>query len=309
VGGLVLGFGAVALDQILYVDRPLSAGKGRVTGRITDHGGNVATALVAVVRLGGRAAFVGWLGEAGADPPDPSEAELLRQGVDTTRAPRRPDARAVQSVITVAPDGERFIAFDDAVPHGTFEALADAVLAEGRVLLIDAYATHALPAVARARALGLAVVADIEWSDGPATDRLLALVDHLVLPQDFARSQTGATTPATMIAALWAEGRSAVVLTDGARGCLLRQAGDLGLWHLPGHAVDAVDTTGAGDCFHGAYAWALADGRTALDAALFANAAAALSVTARGGQRGLPDRAAVNARLAAPDAPAPRRFV
>ncbi len=58
----MLGFGAVAIDDLIYVDRPLAAGKGKVTSRILDYGGNVATALVAVARLGGSAAFVGWLG-------------------------------------------------------------------------------------------------------------------------------------------------------------------------------------------------------------------------------------------------------
>ncbi len=133
-----------------------------MTSRITDHGGNVATALVAVARLGGRAGFVGWLSD---QPADPSARELERQGVDISLAPRRPDAKAIQSVITVGPDGERFIAYDDDVPHGTSEALADPSLAPARVLLIDGYATGSHRVVARARALGLAVVADIEWSD------------------------------------------------------------------------------------------------------------------------------------------------
>ena len=57
----VLGFGSISVDDIIYVDQPLKRGKGRVTNRITEHGGNVATALVAVARLGGRAGFIGWL--------------------------------------------------------------------------------------------------------------------------------------------------------------------------------------------------------------------------------------------------------
>jgi sugar/nucleoside kinase (ribokinase family) len=297
--GLVLGFGAVAVDEIYYVDRPLSAGKGRVTGRITDHGGNVATALVQVARLGGQAGYVGWLG----DGRSASETELVRQGVDIAGAPRRPDARSVRSIITVDPDGNRFIAYDDAVPHGTSDKLADAVLAAGRVLLIDAYATHSLDVVRRARALGVAVVADIEWSAGAETGALLAAADHVVLPMDFALAQTGGTTPAQMLDMLWSADRSAVVLTDGEHGCHLRQSGSDTVWHIPAHAVTAVDTTGAGDCFHGSYAWALAAGHAPLDAAVFANAAAALSVTRRGGQAGLPDRAAVDALLSSPDAP------
>ena len=83
----VLGFGAIAVDDILYVDRPLSEGKGKIIGRIVDHGGNVATALVAVARLGGRAGFIGWLSDQSVE--DSSARELERDGVDTSLAPRR----------------------------------------------------------------------------------------------------------------------------------------------------------------------------------------------------------------------------
>ncbi len=114
--------------------------------------------------------------------------------------------------------------------------------------------------VARARALGLAVVADIEWTIGAETDRLIALADHLVLPIGFARADTGESDPAAMLARLWSEDRAAVVLTDGERGSYMRQRGDAALWHIPAHRVRRVDTTGAGDCFHGAYAFALTEG-------------------------------------------------
>jgi sugar/nucleoside kinase (ribokinase family) len=162
--------------------------------------------------------------------------------------------------------------------------------------------------VQRARALGLAVVADVEWSSGPETGALLAAADHLVLPMGFAMAHTGRTTPAQIADMLWSDDRSAVVLTDGEHGCHLRQSGSDAIWRIPAHAVTAVDTTGAGDCFHGAYAWALSAGHAPLDAAIFANAAAALSVTQQGGQAGLPDRAAVDALLTLPDAPVASRI-
>jgi len=299
----VLGFGAVTIDDIIYVDGPLSAGKAKVTGRVTDHGGNVATALVAVARLGGRAGFIGWLGDQPGD--DPSACELERHGVDTSHAPRRADARPIRSVITVGADGERFIAYDDEVPHGTSETVADDTLARGRVLLIDGYATHAHAVVGRARALGLAVVADIEWTIGPATDALMALADHLVLPIGFARAYTGESPAASILRSLWSDDSAAVVLTDGERGVYMRQRGDAVLWHIPAHEVRAVDTTGAGDCFHGAYAFALTEGKSPLYAALFANAAAAISVTGHGGQMALPGRGACLAKLAETGAPVP----
>ncbi len=298
----VLGFGALAVDDILYVDRPLCAGKGKVTKRVCDHGGNVATALVAVARLGGRAAFIGWLGNP---PEDVGGRELERQGVSTGFAPRHADAAPIRSVITVGPDGERFIAYDDDVLHGTSPDLPDAVLAQAPVLLIDGYAVHSEAAVARARRSGLSIVADIEWTIGSASDRILSLADHLVLPIAFARSCLKEDDPQVLLEALWSPDRSAVVLTDGERGSYLRQRGDPVFWHVPAYRVQAVDTTGAGDCFHGAYALALAEGGSPLDCVIFAATAAAISVTSHGGRRGLPDRAMCLSWMAGEHAPVP----
>ncbi len=298
----VLGFGAIAVDDIIYVDRPLAAGKGKVTRRIMDHGGNVATALVAVARLGGRAGFIGWLSDR---PDDPSARELAAQGVDISFAPRRPDAKAIRSVITVGADGDRFIAYDDDVPHGTSDTLPDEVLAQAKVLLIDGYAAHSHAVVARARALGLAVVADIEWTIGHGTDTLMRLSDHLVLPFGFGQSYTGRTNAVDILRDLWSKDRSAVVLTDGERGAYVRHRGDGVVWHIPAHAVKTVDTTGAGDCFHGAYAFALTGGKSPVDSALYATAAAAISVMGHGGRKALPDHPACLSRMAGQDAVVP----
>jgi sugar/nucleoside kinase (ribokinase family) len=302
-GRQILGFGALSVDRILYVDRAFGEGKGRVTGKAVDFGGNVGTALVAAARLGGNAGFIGWLS---LDPAaDPSGEELERNGVAIADAPRRADARAVQSTIIVTPDGERFIAFDDDIPHGTDADLPDAVLGQGAVLLVDSYATCVVPVVQRARRLGLAVVADIEWTVGAETDALMAACNHLVLPLAFGQSVTGLEAPGDILRTLWSDDREALVLTDGARGAYVRQRGDSTLWHVPAHPVVAIDTTGAGDCFHGAYALGLAEGKAPLSAAAYATAAAALSVTGRGGRAALPGHEACRALMTTGAAPAP----
>lgn len=289
-GTQVLGFGSISVDNIIYVDQPLKNGKGRITGRMAEHGGNVATALVAVARLGGRAAFIGWLG---VEPQQALSAQdLEKHGVDTSFAPRHPNARAIEAVITVGSDGERFIAYDDDVMHGTSDAISDEILSQARVLMIDGYATHALEVVSRARRLGASVVADIEWTIGSATDALMQLVDHLVLPIAFARMHTGESEVSAILRRLWSAERRAVVLTDGEKGSYVLQKGDPIIWHIPAYKATAVDTTGAGDCFHGAYAFALTQGKLPVAAALFANAAAAISVTGQGGRKALPDGSA-----------------
>ena len=71
------------------------------------------------------------------------------------------------------------------------------------------------------------------------------------------------------------------------------------------YKVRAVDTTGAGDCFHGAYAFALTEGRSAVACALYATAAAAISVTGQGGRMALPGHSACLAMMEGEDAPAP----
>lgn len=296
----ILGFGAIAIDDIAYVDRPLSAGKGKVLQSTRAFGGNVATALAAVARLGGNAGFIGWLSDA-AD--DAVLCDLIESGVETAFAPRHPDARPVRSRITVGSDGDRFIAYDDDAMLGTAPDFPDEVLSRAAVLIVDGYAIRSLDVVARGRELGLAILGDIEWSGGPSTERLIALCDHLILPLGFARTATGCRSPAEMLDALWSPSRSAVVLTDGGRGVYYRGRDETGLWHLPSHRVAVVDSTGAGDCFHGAYAHALTRGADTAGRVAFAAAAAALSVTGHGGREALPNEDQVMQLLASANAP------
>jgi sugar/nucleoside kinase (ribokinase family) len=302
----VLGFGAIAIDELIYVDRPLAEGKGRVVKRLVSHGGNVATALAAVAVLGGRAGFIGWLGDR---PTSVASAQALEEfGVDTSLAPRAPEAGPIRSVITVGSDGGRFIAYDDDVLLGTSDAPDDAVFARSNVLIVDGYAIRCLAAVARARALGVQIVADIEWSTGPASVELMRLSDHLVVPRGFACAMTGETEPEAMLAALWTERRAAVVVTDGGAGAFVRGKDDPAPWHVPAFPVKAVDTTGAGDCFHGAYAFALVRRMGVVEAARFASAAAAISTTGPGGQGALPSYQACRDLMEAAGAPVAARL-
>jgi sugar/nucleoside kinase (ribokinase family) len=137
---------------------------------------------------------------------------------------------------------------------------------------------------------------------------LIGLSNHLVLPRAFAETYSDKNSIAAIMRSLWTDVRTAVVLTDGGKGVHVRQKGDGALWHVPAHKVSAVDTTGAGDCFHGAYALALAEGKPPLECALFANAAAAIAVTGQGGRKALPDRSACLTIMSRADAPVPAQI-
>lgn len=297
----ILGFGSVAVDDIMYVDQPLGTGKGRVTGRSIAHGGNVATALCAAASLGARAGYVGWLSNL---PEYEFVAKAFENdNVDVSHASLADDAPPIRSLVVVDTQGERFIAYEDNTRCDAPAGLDAATLKQAQVLLIDSYASSSLPVVADARALGLQIVADLEWSTGRATDKLIAMVDHLVLPWNFASKLTGKNEPSEILADLWSPERSGVVLTKGEEGSFVRQKDDPVVWHQPAHSVQVLDTTGCGDCFHGAYAAALVLEKTPLECTTYASAAAAISATGSGGRGALPTHEACVSLMTSDDAP------
>ncbi len=291
--GAVIGFGAVSVDRLVVVDAPLAAGKGRVVSESMSFGGNVATALAAAARLGARAEWLGWLGEDDGGVA----ADFAAMGVSTDRAVQVPGTGPIRATVIVGADGERFIAFDDAIRHGADREVVLAALPEAAVLLVDAYAQTSPDLVEAARYHGVAVVADLEWGDGPGFDRLFAACDHLIVPLAAGQRFTGRSDPSEAVRAIWSPGRRIVALTDGARGMWLQAEGETAPHHLPAHDVTVIDTTGCGDVLHGAYAALLALGADPPRAIVAANAAAALAATAVGGRGALPDRVAVDRLL------------
>ena len=295
----VLGLGAVAVDDLLYVDEfPRPDGKTQVQARERAGGGLAGTALVAAARLGVRAAYCGVL-----DDDDLSRFtldELAREGVDCGPAVRRAGARPIHSVIIVCRNSpERCILFSMAgVTAPTAADLPESVIASAGVLLVDhTVAGAAIRAAAIARRHGLPVVADLERSDFPEQEAFLDSIDHLILSLEFARRLTGLEEPAACATALLARGHAAVVVTDGERGCLAAQPGQRPR-AVPALRVPVVDTTGCGDVFHGAYAACLAWGGEVMTAVRVATVAAGLKARQLGGRAGIPTRAEVEQHLA-----------
>ncbi len=296
----ILGLGCAAVDDLLYVPEfPPPDAKVRVDKSQRQCGGLGATSLVAAARLGSRCAYASILGED--ELSRFVESTLEREGIDTSIVVRRSDGQPIHSVIIV--DGTRHtrnIFYEIAGRTGADDDLpsADAVR-DARVLFVDHYGMAGNIRLARAaRQGGVGIVADIEHDDVPRFDELLALVDHLILSLDFAARITGAADAADAASRLWRSDRQAVVVTCGANGCwYVGKDDDARPRHFPAFRVQTVDTTGCGDVFHGAYACALAQGMSMPDRIRFASAAAAIKATQPGGQRGIPNRAAVDAFL------------
>jgi sugar/nucleoside kinase (ribokinase family) len=294
----ILGLGATAVDDLIYVPSyPAADSKVDILRQERQGGGLTGTALVAAARMGARCQYAGGLG---SDEFSRFVQERFQDaGVGLDHLDRGEHNRPVHSWIIVDESrGTRNIFCD---PHGAARARADwppdEVIRAARVLFVDHFGIQGMIRAARvARAAGIPVVADFEsptGEDGYA--ELVALADHPVTPLAFAQRWTGRQQPGEAAQALWSATRQAVVVTCGADGCWYVGADDpRHARHQPAMRVTAVDTTGCGDVFHGAYAAGLAQGMSLPDRVRFASATAALKATGRGGQVAIPSRAAVD---------------
>jgi sugar/nucleoside kinase (ribokinase family) len=293
----ILGFGAVAVDDLLYVDEyPPAESKVQVLKRQRQCGGLTGTALVAAARLGSRCAYVGVLGdeELSRFVID----SLAREGIELEWRVERADARPAHSTIIV--DQRRktrtiFCSLDWALGADPLRPEAD-LIRSARVVLVDHHGLEGtIRAALIARESGLGVVADLERDPGEPFAELLGLVDHLIISRRFAQELTATEDAARAAESLYNADRRAVVVTCGAAGCWYVGEGcGPPARHLPAFAVDVVDTTGCGDVFHGAYASVLARGGDLQQRVLIASAAAALKATKHGGQAGCPTTEELN---------------
>jgi ribokinase len=257
-------------------------------------GGKGANQAVAAARLGGEVVLVARVGR------DLFGEEALRQfeheRIETRFVSRDAEAPSGVALIMVGPGGQNLIAVaPGANSHLTPADIhaADEVFAEAAVVLLQLEIP--LATVAAAVRAGRAVGSLVILNPAPAQSlptTLLKQVDILTPNETEATVLTGTATPEAAALALLQQGVKTVIVTLGAAGVLLAEAG-VALKRLPAFPVAAVDTTAAGDAFNGGLAVALARGEPLEAAIQFAQAVAALSVTKRGAQLSMPTAAVV----------------
>lgn len=290
----ILGIGAVAVDDLLYVDRyPQPDSKLPVLAKRREGGGLTATALVAASRLGARTAYAAVLGND--ELSRFSIEELEREGVDCTSIQHQPEARPFHSTIIVdQATGSRTILYSaEGVTPLRPAQVTETLINRCRVLFVDNRAVEAgIRAAELAHSLGIRVVGDIEPEIRPEALELMRQIDHLIIGIELAGQVTGESRPERIVGALAGSERACCVVTAGERGCWYSEWGGA-VEHVPAFRVQVVDTTGCGDVFHGAYTACLAQGECVSAAIRVAAAAAALKATQPGGRSGIPNRAAV----------------
>ena len=287
----VVVVGSVNADLVVRAARLPGPGETVTGGTFARHGGGKgANQAVAAARLGARTALVAAVGD------DDYGAEALRglaaEGVDVDAVARLDDVATGVALIVVDDRAENQIAVAsgaNAVLGGGFVAAALARLEAGVVLLSLEVGDEAL--VAGAEGARLAVLNPAPAREVPAA--LFAAGPVLTPNAGEARDLTGEEDARAAARALRERTGAPVVVTLGADGALLADGRGKPV-RIPAPRIEAVDTTGAGDCLNGALAAELARGVALEDAVAFAVRAAALSTLRRGAREGMPTRAAVD---------------
>lgn len=289
--------GIAVLDEIFAVaEIPARPGKYFASDYRSIGGGPASTAAVAAAAMGARTALWARVGEDGTG--DRIIAELAGFGVDAGQVRRVSGARSGLSAVVVDAAGERLtINFADPALDTDPAWLPLAGVKEADAVLCDCRWPAGAEAVLRqARADGRIAVLDGDTTPDAAVKGLAPLASHVAFSQGGLQQFSGVADPETGLRVAEERLPGWLCVTLGADGCLVLEQGVIRV--VPAFPVKAVDTTGAGDVFHGALAVALAEGRDALAAVQFASAAAALKCTRFGGRHGIPDRPQVDAFLA-----------
>ena len=277
----VVGVGINATDTIIRLPRfPASDSKLELISAETMPGGQVASAIVACKRWGLRARYVGKIGDDSAG--DLQRREMERDGVDAHWIIARGCSSQIAYILVDDSSGERTVLWkrDPAIALRPSD-LKRNFISGARVLLVDGHDTEAAAQAARwAREEKIAVVGDFDNLYSGVQD-LLQFVDFPITSHDFPERLTGEADLLKSLPTILSEfkcrmiaatlGRLGVLAWDGERFIL-----------CPGFRVHAVDTTGAGDIFHGAFVFGLIRGWPLPQILEFSCAAAALNCTAPG---------------------------
>jgi sugar/nucleoside kinase (ribokinase family) len=287
-----VGFGLNAVDHLIVVpEYPAFDTKMQLVEHLQAAGGQTASAMVGLQRLGLKTAYAGRFG---------SDAEgtfgltsLLREGVDVEFCQVIDGARNQLAFIVIdRRNGERTIIWDrdERLAYAANEAPID-IATRGRVLHVDAHDPPACVSMARAaRDAGTVVSSDID-NIYEGVLELLPLVDILVSSAEFPKRLTGISDErASLVEMKSRYGCGVVGMTLGARGALLYHEGSF----LESPAFDVPggcrDTTGAGDAFHAGFLFGLLTGEEIESSLRLANATAALKCRSLGARTSLPNR-------------------
>ena len=284
----VIGIGSCAVDLLGVVPYfPKPDTKNKMVRFVQQGGGPVATALVALARLGAKVSFVGKLGDN--EFSRFTINEFIKEGVDISGIIKEEGAGPYFAFIVVdEKKGNRTIWWTDQAVHPLKrEELSKDFITSCRVLHLDEYNLQAaLVAAEWAKEEGIKTVLDAETPQKKELSPLIKLIDFLIVPEEFALGFSGKGSVEKSTDFFLKQGPQVVVITQGKRGSFI--ATDKKRFFQPAFNVSIVDTTGCGDVFHGGFIYGLLKDWPIEVISEFASAVAAIKCERLGGRAGCP---------------------
>lgn len=278
----VVGVGLNATDTMILIPHfPSYGGKVPFIREVLSPGGQVASAIVCCASLGLRSKYIGTIGD---DERGRVQMDSLRAtGVNLDHVQMRAGCANQSAYILIdQTTGERTVFWSrpECLTISPEEITEDQITCAA-LLHIDGHDTPAVAHAARiARRHSIPVTVDVD-TIYKGFEHVLPNVDYLITSSEFPERWTGNSDPLQALATLQETyGMRVAAMTLGAHGALARVDGKF--LYSPAFVVNCIDTTGAGDVFHGAFCYALVKGLPLGEALEFSNAMAALNCTALG---------------------------
>ncbi|MDP2410154.1 MAG: PfkB family carbohydrate kinase [Pseudolabrys sp.] len=295
----ILCAGGAVQDIVMRVDQfPAAGSKVQASEFLITSGGQAGNAAVAVARLGGNVSYLGYLGDKNDEVANRIIKTFEDENIDVSGAIRVPGASSSVSLILIDGAGEKMIATRRDKGLGQSEpsaADAAAAVADADAVVLDnRYANVGLPVCQAAKGRGIPRVLDLD-KPAPPDDPLVAGCTHVISSAESMRDSTGLKDLSAALLKYGEIYQGFLAVTDGPDGVYWRDGGKV--HHMPAHRVEVVDTLGAGDTFHGAFALRLVETGDEVEAMRFASAAAAIKCTRFGGLMGAATRDEVEAFL------------
>ena len=288
----VLTCGVAVIDFVYYMENfPNEAKKYRTANATIVGGGNAANSSVAIQRLGGNATLISRVGND--EVGEIIVSGLDQENVDCTFIRRFNGIKSSFSSIYVNNTGERQIMNfrDPQFPIST-EWFPEKIPEHIDVILADnRWTTGAIDLFKKARQQGIPGIIDVERTIEADLEQALQLASHIAFSGEGLEEYRGTGNKGEQILQIAKDTGNWVCVTVGEHGVIWSDGNSVE--HLPAFSVDAKDTLGAGDTWHGAFALAIAEEMKIIDAIQFASAAAALKCTKIGGRGSSPVRAEV----------------